>query len=239
MLGTEFPPSNDPNTHLHKTNQHTITRYPSADTQKEIYRDDEARTITLHAKRTNIPRYTTILDFARDDPPARSESAWALNSTFSGSGSLSTSLKRFLQSTRSQKDKPDSLQDFSVGARFGPQSNTVEPFPCIHDDAHDFIISFLLKCLANRRKHLPSAHPTETYGIKPQFVNPCIPFELITPLAAFLVCVVLPFGTHPFFEKRIIRFERDLGCLGDVVEDSTSVTGSDDVTPKIPPHCQR
>src|ERR1700733_468960 len=93
----------------------------------------------------NIPHYTTSQYFARDDPPARSESEWALNSTFSGSGSLSTSLKRFLPSTRSHKDKPDSPQDFCVGTRFSPQSNTVESFPCIHDDAHDFIISLLLK----------------------------------------------------------------------------------------------
>jgi hypothetical protein len=62
MLGTEFPHSNDPKARLHKTNQDTITRYPSADTQKEIYRDDEARTITLHAKRT---KHTTLHNHSR------------------------------------------------------------------------------------------------------------------------------------------------------------------------------
>lgn len=49
---------------------------------------------------------------------------------------------------------PNSFQDFLVGARFCPQADSVETFPCIDNDAHDFIVSLLFKCFANRRKHL-------------------------------------------------------------------------------------
>ena len=50
---------------------------------------------------------------------------------------------------------PDGFQDFLVGTGFGPQSDSVETFPSIDDNAHHFIISFLLESLADRRKHLP------------------------------------------------------------------------------------
>src|SRR5947207_12505324 len=135
-----------------------------------------------------------IFVFARDDPPARSESEWALNSTFSCSGNLRTSLKRFLRSAHREVGPiPNCFKDFLICTRFSPQTDSVKTFPCIYDNTHHFIISFLLKCLTDRRKHLllemvqvikvmfkweEVISMEGGYSVEPQLVDTSISFEL-------------------------------------------------------------
>lgn len=63
------------------------------------------------------------------------------------------------------------------------------------------------------------------YRVEPQLVDACIPLELIAPFPSVFIGGIFPFWTHSLLEKCIIRLKRNLGCLGDIIEDPTHQFG--------------
>ena len=80
--------------------------------------------------------------------------------------------------------------------RPGPETDTVEATANIDDNAHDFIVVFVLQVLPDSSKH----------DMKPERVDVdrLLVFELEGPFATVLVLAVLPFGAHTFLEKMVV-----------------------------------
>lgn len=81
----------------------------------------------------------------------------------------------------------------------GPDTNTVESFPDINDDAHKFSIIFFLECFTDCGEH----------NMKPELVDRDVTLlsEGVRPLSAVLILHILPFWPNTLFEEMVVRFE--------------------------------
>lgn len=85
----------------------------------------------------------------------------------------------------------------SLSGGASPQPDSVECLSDIHNDSHDFIVSFILQSFANCCK----------LGVEPHFVDVdrLLVLERVGPPASMLVLRILPFWPDSFLEKMVIR----------------------------------
>jgi hypothetical protein len=91
----------------------------------------------------------------------------------------------------------------------GPQPDAVEALAHVDDDAHDLAVVLVLERLADGGQH----------DVQPQRVDvdAALVLELIGPLAAVLVLLVLPLGLDAGLEEVVVRLLGQLRGRSDVV----------------------
>ena len=98
-----------------------------------------------------------------------------------------------------------------------PDTDTVKALADVDNDTHELSVIFLLEGLANGRKH----------DVEPELIDRDVALllELIGPLSAVLVLLILPFWPNAFLEEVVVGFKSEFGGGSDVVLQGIDVSG--------------